>query len=307
MVEELRKCFGEYREDESSIFTGSDDNAAPPPPTNVGRGAFGDNFDGGHGTPYVAEQDKEDKFRGMKRYVAVRSAELDRLCGIGPPQTKEERDAEKERIIKRIHEARENDVDPEMAEYGERVSDCLLCEIWFSMWDDERAHPLSEAYVKCKMFDLKMCPFREDPAMFAGVANIFNTMSEKYAREAGIDTPEVVTVDEVRVHLMMHDMSNPIRPIKHQLLKAIHLADEAQGACVGVTLDGERVVRPGMMDAHQKQGRYVVELNEKLRTTTELVNAQLEKGPRSARRSSESRAFRIRGGGIGKMKDSTLK
>lgn len=312
----LEKCFGEYDEDKSSVFTNESSGDMPiPPPTSANRGGFGD-FGGGAaggGDPYVAEQDKEDKFRGMKRYTAVRSAEIDRLCGVGPPQSEQEREEEKASILRKIAEARANGVEPDFLDStnadGGGGKGCILCDIWISMKEGERSHPLSEAYLQCKMFDLDMCTRREEPAMFRGVANLFNVLSEKYAREAGIETPQVVTADEVRIHMMMHDFSNPKRPILHQLIRATYLADESFGACKGVTPDGEIVVRAGMMDAFQKQGRYVVELSERLRAVSETVSLQLERGHGVGGRkaSSETRAFRIRGGGIGKTKDSNLK
>jgi len=161
------------------------------------------------------------------------------------------------------------------------------------------------------MFDLTGCIYREDPAMFEGMARIFNIESEKYSRENGIEITQVIVMDEFRVHFMQHDFSNPIRPVKHQLLKAIYSADKALGASFGVTPEGEQIARPVMMDQHQKQGKYVIDLNDKLKSVVELVNSQIEKGPGggggSKRNNNESRAFRIRGGGIGKTKDAFLK
>ena len=224
----------------------SEEKAIPDPAPPVS-----DEYVMGGGDPprrceYTDAVDREDMFRKVVNYSAVMSRKVDFLSG----ETVQEDEEEKRMLMEIAASGVKYDftgINQSHANAAVRNNPCSLCHMITHELKD--ADPES-AFLAAKIADLKMCGWASEPAVIQAVSNIYNDKEQENAIRMGRE-PVFVTSVEVRDHFYYHDNSNIKRAIVLDSVRSAHLARCLFEASVGVTADGQRVVRGGVISQYQ--------------------------------------------------------
>lgn len=236
---------------------------------------------------YKDKRNTDDEFCKTVEYIPIRSKTVDYLtCQFLDEETEEETQKKRDEAVQHVEKARESNAAPDFLAYGEKLGEikCLLCEIYLSERDREkdgggesRKHPLLEAYMQLKMYDLRYCGFQAEPVIMQHCTSIFNQISGTYALNSKTE-PRLLTQKETYQHLYHHDVSNPKRPILTSIAEVKYLMANVFNGCVGRTPSGRRVIRHSNIGAYSTLVRMRMDLNSRFIEASAHVNTQLSEG-----------------------------